>query len=149
MPIVWRDQISVGNDLVDQDHRYLMCLINSIELALRHDNDTEPLILFVKQLVDYTRFHFTREERIQQKAKYPHMVEHLKVHKDILEQIGQLEQDVLEYHQHAKDGSLVEGERDMVTQRTMQLLRDWVLDHVLKDDKRMEPYLRKLPANFE
>ncbi len=149
MPIVWRDQISVGNDLVDQDHRYLMCLINSIELALRQDDGTEPLVLFVKQLVDYTRFHFVREENIQKKAKYPNYAEHLKVHQEILVQIGQLEQDVLEYHQHAKEGSLVDGEREMITQNTMQLLREWVLDHVLKDDKRMEPFLRKLPPNFE
>ena len=149
MPIIWRDQMSVGNDLIDQDHRYLFCLINSIELAMRHENDTDALLVFVGQLVKYTRFHFEREESIQKKALYPQLGSHHDVHQEILNHIGELEQDVREYHEHCRAGTLVDGEREMITQRVMLLLREWVLDHVLKDDKRMEPYLRKLPANFE
>ncbi len=148
MPIVWRDQISVGNDLIDQDHRYLICLVNSIDLALRHEDDSESLLVFVQQLIAYTAFHFQREERIQKLAHYPQYEAHCRVHKEILGHLAQVERDVRDYHAHVQDGSLVPGERDMVAGEVMQLLRDWVLDHVLKDDKRMEPYLRKLPANF-
>jgi hemerythrin len=149
MPIIWREQMSVGNDLIDQDHRYLFCLINSIELALKHEEDVDAMLVFVQQLVAYTHFHFQREESIQKKALYPQSGSHQDIHRKILEHIGELEQDIREFHQHCKDGSLVDGEREMITQRIMMLLREWVLDHVLKDDKRMEPYLRKLPPNFE
>ena len=149
MPIIWRNQMSVGNDLIDQDHRYLFCLINSIELAMRHEDDTDALLVFVGQLVKYTQFHFEREESIQKKALYPQSGSHHDVHQEILGHIGELERDVREYHEHSRAGALVDGEREMITQRVMLLLREWVLDHVLKDDKRMEPYLRKLPANFE
>jgi hemerythrin len=60
-----------------------------------------------------------------------------------------MEQDVLEYHQHVRDGVWVADEQETITQLVMQLLRPWVLDHVLKEDKRMEHDLRKMPANFE
>lgn len=149
MPIVWREQMSVGNDLIDQDHRYLVCLINSIELAMRHQEDSDALLSFVGELVHYTHFHFEREERIQKKMLYPQAGTHREVHQEILAHIGELQADVREYHEHVRDGTLVEGERELVIQRVMLLLREWVLDHVLKHDKRMEPYLRKLPANFE
>jgi hemerythrin len=149
MPIIWRAQMSVGNDLIDQDHRYLFCLVNSIELALKLDEDTEALLTLVRQLADYSRFHFQREETIQRKVSYPQLAHHAQVHQTLLENIGQLEKDVREYHEHASAGTLVDGERDLVTQSVMQLLRAWILDHVLKEDKRMENYLRKMPPNFE
>lgn len=149
MPIIWREQMSVGNDLIDQDHRYLFCLINSIELALRHDEDTDALVVFMGQLTQYTHTHFQREETIQKNMLYPQSQSHREVHQEILVHIGELESDIREYHAHKKAGSLVDGERDMVIQRVMMLLREWVLDHVLKHDKRMEPYLRKLPPNFQ
>ena len=44
--IVWREQkMSVGNTMIDADHRYLMCLINTVELALRsrHESGTDQV----------------------------------------------------------------------------------------------------------
>lgn len=149
MPLVWRDQMSVGNDLIDQDHRYLICLVNSIELVLKHGDDAEALSAFVQQLVSYTQFHFRREEMIQKKMLYPQLGAHANTHNEILTHVQKLQQDVLEHHQHVKDSVWVENEREMITQRVMNLLREWVLNHLLVEDKRMEPYLRKLPANFE
>lgn len=148
MPIVWRDLMSVGNDLIDQDHRYLICLVNSIELAAKHDEDTEALVSFVQQLVQYTHFHFEREESIQKHALYPQAAAHHHIHQEILLHLKQIELDATELNQHVKDMTLVDGEREIVVGEIMQLLRVWVLDHVLKEDKRMEPYLRKLPSNF-
>ena len=87
MPIVWREQISVGNNVIDQDHKYLICLINSVELALKHEDTMEYLPTFVQQLVAYTRDHFTREEAIQKKALYPLIKEHKREHEEILAQI--------------------------------------------------------------
>ena len=69
MPIMWRDQISVGNDAIDQDHKYLICLINSVELALSHEDTVKHLPIFIGQLVEYTKEHFIREEEIQKKAR--------------------------------------------------------------------------------
>ena len=148
MPIVWRDQMSVGNELIDQDHRYLLCLVNSIELAIRHGEDSDALLAFVRQLVQYTHFHFEREEGIQKRALYPQAASHHVTHQEILGHLRQIEQNVADLHQHATGNSLVDGEHEIVTGEVMQLLREWILDHVLKDDKRMEPYLRKLPPNF-
>ncbi len=144
MPIIWRDQMSVGNDLIDQDHRYLLCLVNSVELAIRHSEDSEDLLSFVAQLVQYTHFHFEREERIQKTVLYPQASSHHDTHQEILAHLRQIELDVSELNQHALGNKLVVGEWEMVTGAVVQLLREWILEHVLKDDKRMEPYLRKL-----
>ena len=35
MPIFWRPQFRIGQDDIDADHRYLILLINTVELVLR------------------------------------------------------------------------------------------------------------------
>jgi len=34
MSLYWRDQLSVGNDLIDSDHKYLIEIINRAEASL-------------------------------------------------------------------------------------------------------------------
>jgi hypothetical protein len=38
----------------------------------------------------------------------------------------------------------VDGKHEILTRESTQLLRERLLDHVLKEDKRVKPYLRKL-----
>jgi hemerythrin-like metal-binding protein len=140
--------MGVGNDTIDADHRHLFLLVNSIERALMPGEGAEALPDLVQQLEDSTRAHFAREEAVQQKIHYPQRAGHQLAHQEILAQIGQIAQDVRQYHRHATAGTLADGERELVAQEVMNLLRTWVLDHVLNEDARMRPYLRKLPADF-
>ena len=39
MPIFWRPQFRIGHDDIDADHRYLILLINTVELVLRFPDD--------------------------------------------------------------------------------------------------------------
>lgn len=38
MSLQWRDQLSVGNDLIDSDHQYLIEIINRAEAGLKAKN---------------------------------------------------------------------------------------------------------------
>lgn len=148
MPVVWREQISVGNNIIDQDHKFLLCLINSIELCLKHDDSIEHLPIFTEQLVTYTKEHFDREESIQKKALYPLLNEHMRAHQEIILKLEDLTKLVEHFmDQRAKDELDLEEEAEL-NQKILELARSWILDHVLKEDKRMEYYLRKLPKNF-
>ena len=70
MPIVWRDQLNIGNDQIDTEHRYLICLFNSIELCLKQKDAINSLPIFIDQLFSYTKEHFTREEHLQKKIGF-------------------------------------------------------------------------------
>lgn len=148
MPIVWREQISVGNNIIDQDHKYLLCLVNSVELALKHEDTVECLPVYIQQLVDYTREHFAREESIQKKAQFPLIDEHKREHMRILDKLSELVKVVDDYIEKKRRDALGLEEEADLNQKIMELARHWILDHVLKEDKRMEYYLRKLPRNF-
>ena len=52
--IVWREQkMSVGNTMIDADHRYLMCLINTVELALRSESYRDVIDIVLEQLEQF------------------------------------------------------------------------------------------------
>lgn len=84
--IVWREKMSVGHEVIDADHRYLLCLVNSVELALRTD---EPLDELLDQLVDYVKFHFKREEGIQMDVRYPNIEKHRSAHRQLADQLAE------------------------------------------------------------
>lgn len=144
MPVIWRDQMRVGNELIDQDHRYLICLFNSLELALDREDAFKLLPLFFAQLLDYTKSHFEREEKIQLKAKYPKYMEHRQEHQKIvahLEEIHQRVQKRLE--DRDPEGNLP------IDADVLALAREWIIDHILKSDRDMIPVLKTLPKNYE
>lgn len=87
MPIVWRQEMSVGNALIDDEHKQLICLINSIEIALKAENHLSMIIFIVEQLEEYTHTHFVAEEKLMLKLEYAGYMDHKLAHQKILDKI--------------------------------------------------------------
>jgi len=137
--ILWRDTMCVHNDLIDADHRHLICLINCVELALRN-NSSAQLENVIAQLGDYTDYHFRREEQIQQTIGYPGLQEHRQAHTRLIARFKDLRQQVLNLVSPNPDAALKE--------EVIDLLRHWLIDHVLKEDLEMKPFLSKHPPDL-
>lgn len=157
MPVIWREQMTTCNDLVDQDHRYLLALFNSIELALGHSASLHHLPVFFRQLLDYTRVHFAREEQLQLKVHYPHYMEHKLRHQEITAQLEALDARIVaalgpptdalvDAPAEAPDDN--EALRARLEREVLSFAREWVVDHIVKADLDLKPYLREYPRNF-
>lgn len=139
MPIQWRKQMSVGNLIIDLDHRYLLSLINQVEYALRHPEESENLRMALDQLSDYAREHFAREEKLQLRIQFRGYMPHKMAHQSLLDRLDRIIGEILE-----------ESDPEQLTARSTEittLLRDWLLDHVLKEDMKMKSDLENLPPN--
>jgi hemerythrin len=180
MPIVWRPRMSVANHYLDNDHRYLICLVNTVELALRHDADPETLRLALDQLLEYTHEHFEREELLQIKVRYPGYAAHKLEHQEILGNLERAREQVLGGGDAGGEGVAQEPVRadeldallggstpDVAVEgpsreaspaaaaqglseqtELVQLMRRWILEHVLQTDAKLRPYLSKFPPNL-
>ena len=90
---LWKEQYKIGNEEIDEQHYQLFCKIEHLLSIALSDNFVEKkkecydLIDF---LVDYTKFHFESEERIQKEMKYVGYEQHLWIHREFT-------QTVLEY----------------------------------------------------
>lgn len=140
MTIIWREAMSVSNALIDTDHRYLLCLINTVELAVRTRQPAEILHTVVGQLREYTTQHFDREERIMLAVRYSRFDHHRGQHLALIRELDEAARPVLE----ASDGE----DRSAASDGLTGLLRHWLVDHILKEDMHLKPILSQYPATF-
>jgi len=139
MPIQWRKQMSVGNLIIDLDHRYLLSLINQVEYALRHPEEQQNLQMALEQLSEYAREHFAREEKLQLRIQFRGYMPHRIAHQSLLDRLERITDEIL----GENDPDHLRARSEEIT----QLLRDWLLDHVLKEDMKMKSDLEDLPPN--
>ncbi|MDX9767133.1 MAG: bacteriohemerythrin [Ectothiorhodospiraceae bacterium] len=146
MPVVWRPQMSVGNQLIDNDHRYLICLINTVELSLRVPENRDLVSAAIEQLMQYTADHFAREEAIQLKIQYPKYMAHKQEYQDIMDELARIRTriEAMAGTSTAGDGSIAAAHPEDVSE-LVALLRHWIIDHVLKVDVELKPYLARYP----
>ena len=90
MAIIWRKEMSVGNDSIDHDHHFMINFLNTVELALQSPNEKDILLEVLEQLHDYSICHFRREESIQRKIEYSKSLSHKKSHATLLKQLEKL-----------------------------------------------------------
>ncbi len=148
MPILWRPQLTTGSERLDQDHKYLFCIFNCIELALSSPDQIRHIPLFFEQLIDYTDEHFSREEQVQLQIGYHGYMEHKMEHQRLLERLKNLNDDI------KKIAATDEGinHPDVLAagfdKDILNLARSWIIGHVAKMDTGMLPYLKQHPAMF-
>ncbi|WP_241238891.1 bacteriohemerythrin [Colwellia sp. Arc7-635] len=85
--IVWKDDYSVGIDSLDNDHKKLINLLNQFSTAYDYAMSEEYERQALKDLIDYTKYHFDREEQLLEQHHYPDVVAHKAQHKKMIEQV--------------------------------------------------------------
>ncbi len=138
MSLVWREQLSVGNDVIDSDHRYLIDIINRVEQGMT-TRDLKSLTAALDSLSKYSQAHFAREEKIAKAAGYEQVPGLNQSHEALNKQLDQVKTEI---------GQMQEWSPEVV-EHFANFLRGWLIDHVVKEDLLMKPTLRKLSPLFD
>lgn len=142
-PLEWRPQLAVGHEKIDEDHKRLIELINKVQSLFVTDASMGELTVALDALYDYTRYHFAREESVMRQIDYPHLHKHAKVHEALVRRLNDLTEQILLAHaQRTTADSLPKEKRDAL----LQLLRDWLIHHVIQVDLKMKDYLQGAPV---
>jgi hemerythrin len=86
------------------------------------------LIETFKSLVDYVQVHFTTEEKLLNENDYPYLLSHKQEHDKFIEKVKEL-------YSRALSGS------SRVSIEMLIFLRDWLLNHIIKTDKKYSKFL--------
>lgn len=137
MELVWTEQLSVGNALIDSEHQHIIHMINSVEHAFTTMNGAD-LLHSLKLLLDGMHDHFRSEKDVARAIGFP-FAEHDLSHQYILKKL-----------QHVKNGLEAESETlpEGLVEHFTGLLRSWLIDHVIKEDMLMKPVLQTHPYDF-
>ncbi len=137
MSLVWREQLSVGNDTIDADHKYLIDIINRAEQGMAAKN-LKGLAAALESLSRYSQEHFAREEKIAKAAGYEQVPSLNQSHVALIEQLDQVKTEISQMQEWSPEA----------VERFANLLRSWLIDHVVKEDLLMKPILQKLSPLF-
>ncbi len=124
--IQWSDELSTGIPVIDGQHQRIIGYINDLKQARCQQGVAETL----GELLDYTLSHFEFEEALMEEAGYDGLEEHKRTHDAFR---GRIEAFAA---RHARGEDISEQVVDLLTQ--------WLYDHIAEDDGSYGPYIRQL-----
>ena len=129
MPLItWNDSLSVNIRKIDNQHQKLIGMINDLDAAMKEREGQTAIGKIISDLLDYTDYHFKTEEDFFVQYHYPELAHHKKTHTQLFQKAATLKQ---EY----------DSGRKMVSVKVLNLLSDWLWDHIMKTDKEYSEFL--------
>jgi diguanylate cyclase (GGDEF)-like protein/hemerythrin-like metal-binding protein len=126
--IAYNRSLETGYAEIDQQHRQLIALANKLNASISDGQTTEIIKRQFDELLLYTRFHFSTEERLMAQLAYPHQEEHKLSHQRLLEDLGHI-------MARLRQGS------ELIA---LQTIKDWLLGHIENADKPLGAHLHQL-----
>lgn len=125
----WDGKYAVGINEIDEQHKKLVELINKLNGAIYAGQGCEKLESVFKELVEYTKNHFTNEEKLLSDNEYPDLSKHKVKH-------DELTKEVMDFQKKFEGGMV------FITMQVMDFLKNWLVNHIQDIDKKYAPYLK-------
>lgn len=128
----WDESLSVGNGLIDNEHREIIRLLNLLYADWRagaHHLGLARMLALLDRTLD---MHFANEEDVMARHRCPTLAEHQAAHRALLSELAII-------HQTFRQGS---GGDDIEARLTC-FVRKVVVDHVLTWDIDAKDYMRE------
>ncbi len=130
MGIELDESLLVGHDVIDQDHRDLVPLVNVFLSSIKGGASKHNIYDDVDEISVRFSAHFERENQLMAETRYPDLEAHVAEHRALLGDLGKF--------LHAVDEST---EDQMIA--TTKAIEDWFLKHIAGSDKRLGQFLRE------
>jgi methyl-accepting chemotaxis protein len=128
--IEWNSKYHIGIREIDDQHKVLVDIINKLYAAFGSNKNRKEIRKNLKELVDYTVYHFGNEEAYFKQFGYRESPAHLEQHRKFVERIQKFADE------------FEEGD-STVSLDIINFLKDWLLNHILKVDSRYVPLLKQ------
>ncbi len=125
----WDDEYSVNIFMIDNHHKKLFDIMNKLYALMAEGAKDESIIRIIAELLEYTNYHFTEEEKMMEKFGYPELNQHKQLHKDFIAKVE-------EFHTKAQNGMAI-----FVATKVADLGVDWLKQHILTVDSRYKKYM--------
>lgn len=121
----WKPRYSVKVRSCDAEHIKLFALINELHEAMQSGKGSQVIQEVVGDLERYTQTHFSAEEALMAKTKFPALAAHRMEHQKFVETVAKFR----------KQG--VTGQSIAV----LTFLNDWLINHIMRTDQQYSAHL--------
>ena len=129
MLLEWNENLSVGVPSIDEQHKALLGLLNELFDATQAGRGQLVLGKVLKELADYTVYHFQYEEALFAQTGYSAAPDHIKEHDGLITLVQVLRQ------------KYQDGAREILSEDLLRFLRRWLYTHIMGSDKKFGPHL--------
>ena len=129
--VKWTEDLSVGNKVIDEQHKMLIVHLNNLTKAIEHQLGPEKIGETLSFLIDYTDTHFSSEEQHMTAHSYPGLDAQKVLHEKFKETLNNLEEDFRE-----------EGATPELADAIDTLLVNWLIKHIQGVDAEFVEFLK-------
>lgn len=128
--IQWKDRYNIDYKEIDTQHKGLLGVLNDLIDLVGERRDPELVAGIFHKLCDYVRTHFSTEERYMLACGYPRLPEHQALHATFVQKLLEL-------------NANYDPTDRLLLDETLDFLKHWYLDHIIKADLDYAPFLRR------
>lgn len=133
MKLAWTKQLSVGNAVIDSDHRNLIAIVNAVIHAIGA-RDCDLLAQAFEKLESWLCIHFNNEALIARAVGFD-FAKHLHAQQHSLKELQFMQRELM-----GKKGMWSDGAVHHFTRS----LKSWMIDtHIINLDMQMKPALQR------
>lgn len=126
----WSEEYSVHLRVIDNDHKDLVDTVNALHDAIKGGGARDQISQIIGNLARYVDEHFAREEGLMEACNYPNLASHKRLHRQLRRTV------------YAIQAVFGNDPMDVDPVRLLHFLRDWLVHHIVEEDKKYVPYLR-------
>ena len=112
----------IGDNLIDSEHEQIFAIASKLHLYKDNDKKIKALI---KELLEYTKYHFEHEQEYMQSINYPLTKEHTKLHAQLVAELKIFFNEIATY------------EYEQVLQKVHYFIGEKIINHILIEDKKI------------
>ena len=131
MAFKWKDSLTTGNTVIDNQHKELVDAANELLKACSEGKGREEIVKTGRFLLNYTKKHFGDEEKLQMKSNNPDYANHKKLHEKLVGEVNALVTDLES-----------QGPTVALVGRINNLIAGWVFDHISREDVKVAAHIR-------
>lgn len=125
------NSLVIGNEVIDGQHKELIDRINKLVEACEVNGGKVQAVKMLDYLAEYTDFHFTDEEKLQEEVAYPGLGEHKKKHAEFRSAIRDL------YEMLAEE----EGPSEAFVKAVNKNVIEWLYVHIKGYDSSVAAFV--------
>jgi hemerythrin-like metal-binding protein len=127
--VEWTQDLAIGEPRIDEEHAQIIATINALHRTIASGSSAGAVEASFGSMMTYIRTHFSHEEDLMTKRRYPQFLEHKRAHDGFEQRISQLYERYQNGHREAGIDLL-------------NLLSSWWMTHISGADMALANYLR-------
>ena len=127
--INWNKQLEIGNQKIDDQHQQLIDYLNNLNDAIESGSSTSSVFeLLFNNLVYYSKYHFSDEEKLMAEINYPGLDHQRTEHEFFINKLAEMQ-----------NRFMADENIELVV---LTFLGDWLVNHIVEEDKKIAAFIK-------